>query len=143
MGDIPTDVGLMQSLQTLSISGTQIGGNIPSELYTTPIVTFKAANCRLTGPLLGDVSSANTTLQDFVVSDNELTGPVPSEAFALCEKLEALELEGNRLTGSISPDLCAARICRPTSPHCLSTVRVDCEVTCDCCEHRPDCPDLA
>lgn len=139
-GNIPTEVGLMQKLSDLAISGTQISGNIPAELYNTPMSSFEADGCQLTGPLLAVISKWNATLRHFVVSNNDLTGEVPSDSFAMCEDLEILKLEGNRLTGSITQDLCMDKDCPPTAFGCLSTISVDCVVDCDCCEPRPDCP---
>ena len=79
-GELPTELGSLTNLQSLSLWGNELTGTIPSEL--------------------GDLSN----LQSLWLRDNQLTGAIPSELGDL-SKLEYLWLHENQLTGEIPVEL--------------------------------------
>jgi len=80
-GTIPTEVGLLESMATLSITNGTLTGTIPTQL--------------------GDMSS----LRRLWLFNNELTGSVPIELKKLSD-LEILEVHHNSLKGNMPDGVC-------------------------------------
>ncbi len=79
-GSIPSELGNLANLRTLSLSNNQLSGSIPSEL--------------------GNLANLGT----LSLYGNELSGSIPPELGNL-DNLETLWLNGNQLSGSIPPEL--------------------------------------
>ncbi|CAB9508224.1 leucine rich repeat [Seminavis robusta] len=108
-GPIPTTIGNVQTLQSLSITTCGLDGPIPSEL--------------------GDLRN----MVRMWLHDNMLTGTVPLELGNLF-KLQTLALEENLLLGVMPEDICLNRV--PLG--LLQVLEADCggatpEIQCDCC----------
>ena len=97
-GAIPAELGSLDGLEVLDLSGNRLTGSIPAE-----IGNLAGLNClylddnRLTGEIpveLGNLAK----LRHLLLNDNRLTGGVPFELGDLGE-LEYLCLDNNRLTG--------------------------------------------
>ncbi|KAI2491093.1 transmembrane receptor protein serine/threonine kinase [Fragilaria crotonensis] len=81
VGDVPSQLGLLTSLQSLSLAGNNLGGtSMPSEIGR--LVDLKTLDLRST----------------------TLAGQLPSE-IGLCTKLTMLDLEGSALSGSIPTEI--------------------------------------
>ena len=79
-GEIPPELGGLDKLKVLHLSGNDLTGEIPAEL--------------------GDACE----LKELVLDFNELTGAIPPELGSLAN-LQSLRLQWNSLTGEIPPEL--------------------------------------
>lgn len=108
-GTIPTEIGLLTELASVSMTNSTLSGPIPSQM----------------GNLLG--------LRRLWLYNNELTGTVPASLDKLTD-LEVLELHGNDLGGAMPQGICFNI---GESDYELKSLTTDCknEVTCskDCC----------
>lgn len=100
-GTIPTENGLLTSLQVLDLSANMLHGSIPKELCHLRVSFLRLDDNQLTGHL-PDCFSHNTNLKWLYVADNLLQGEVPSDLGAI-PNLERLALEENQLTGHPLP----------------------------------------
>lgn len=106
LGTIPSEIGKLTELRSLSIAYAKLTGSIPSEI----------------GLL--------TNLQRLWLFENELTGSVPSE-LANLSSIKLLKFEYNNLTGSIPHKVCKHI---EHSQYAKSAVAADCAIDCECCE---------
>eukprot|EP00536_Pseudo-nitzschia_multiseries_P012458 jgi/Psemu1/208756/e_gw1.478.32.1 len=108
-GTIPTEVGLMTGLASLSMANATLTGNIPEEI----------ANL--------------SQLRRLWLFNNKLTGTIPATLNDL-NLLEVLEVHGNQLKGTMPQGICSAV---KKSDYTFKSLTSDCEkkVTCskDCC----------
>lgn len=108
-GTIPTEMGLLTELASISITNATLTGTIPSEL--------------------GDLSS----LRRLWLYSNQLTGTIPASLRRLTE-LEVLELHENNLGGEMPQGICDVI---GSSDYEFKTLTSDCKgsVSCDrsCC----------
>lgn len=125
-GTLPTQLGLMSSLQTFQGGAIQLQGSIPASLGSMSALTWlDLSQNQLKGPIpptLGQLSS----LSQLTLSDNSLTGEVPSE-LGLATNLARFQISGNdELRGTIPSEICAL--------DSLEALTVDCStMSCDCC----------
>lgn len=105
-GPIPSQIGKMSVLESLSIAGAQLTGTLPAEM--------------------GHLSS----LRRVWLSNNQLSGTIPNEL----KKLSALELfkiEMNDLTGEIPEGVCSIV---SSSEYEHKAIVADCDkLKCSCC----------
>ena len=104
VGTIPSELGNLSNLLSLSLSGNRLTGGIPKELGGLSNLTglYLHVN-QLTGeipPELGGLSN----LTGLYLHVNQLTGEIPPELGGL-SNLTRLALSGNQLTGEIPPEL--------------------------------------
>jgi hypothetical protein len=105
-GRIPTTIGLLTDLTSLSITNSTLSGAIPTEMAKL------------------------TKLRRLWLYDNNLSGRIPSE-FAALTKLEVVEVYQNNLRGVMPPAVCQAI---QSAAYEFSTLSADCgEVQCDNC----------
>jgi len=107
-GTLPTELWMLQTLESLSLSGCGLTGTIPSEF--------------------GFLNS--TAFNHLWLYDNRLSGTIPEELGNL-NNLKNLQVEANNITGDVPVELCIN-----ISPYgLLNTLEVDCneKVTCTCC----------
>jgi hypothetical protein len=105
-GRIPTSIGLLTDLASLSITTSTLSGAIPTEM------------ARL------------TELKRLWLYDNRLSGRIPLE-FSALTNLEVVELYQNNLVGVMPPMVCQAI---RTAAYEFKTLSADCgEVQCDGC----------
>ncbi|MCY4529861.1 MAG: leucine-rich repeat domain-containing protein, partial [Chloroflexi bacterium] len=104
VGTIPSELGSLSSLRTLSLWGNQLTGGIPKELGSlTNLQTLDLNENRLTGEIPKELGSL-AKLQWLNLFENRLTGEIPTELGDLSELIR-LSLSGNRLTGEIPAEL--------------------------------------
>uniref|UniRef100_A0A1D1YWF7 Putative LRR receptor-like serine/threonine-protein kinase At4g37250 n=1 Tax=Anthurium amnicola TaxID=1678845 RepID=A0A1D1YWF7_9ARAE len=113
LGSIPSDLGLIQHLRHLDLSGNSLNGSLPSTLFfpnssTSDVAASSSSELRVlslaSNEISGDLpdlpAGALTNLQVLNLSDNALIGRLPSR-LALLPNLTVLSLSGNYLSGSL------------------------------------------
>ena len=94
-GTVPSDVGALSLLATLSLGTNALSGSLPPQLATL------------------------ASLQSLTVADNQLTGALPP--LADLTQLSQLELSGERclaITHQPPPRLASERACNPPAVEC-------------------------
>ena len=103
-GEIPTELGDLANLETLSLWGNELTGEIPTGLGNLSNLTvLSLSQNQLTGRIpteLGDLAN----LETLSLGDNELTGEIPTGLGNL-SNLTVLSLSSNQLTGEIPAEL--------------------------------------
>ncbi|CAN6216208.1 unnamed protein product [Urochloa humidicola] len=101
-GTLPLDLGRVEHLQHLDLSGNSLTGTLPSTLLNASElrVLSLAGNAALSGDLPDAASACARGLTELNLSGNALTGHLPA---ALCRlpTLAVLGLAGNRLAGNL------------------------------------------
>ena len=100
VGSIPTEIALLNSLETLDMKGNRLVGTIPNEIYTSlsNLELLDLAHNDLMGSIQPDVESLDR-LVVLSLSNNHLTGLIP---LTLPSTIEYLLLLGNDFDGSIN-----------------------------------------
>ncbi|KAF8046867.1 hypothetical protein N665_3372s0001 [Sinapis alba] len=104
-GPLPTNIGMLSPhLETLTLSGNQFAGAIPSSISNlTRLNELSISNNLLTGripPVIGNLKLMSILKLD----GNRLSGPIP-DFFKSMNKLRHLALSRNRLSGKLPPSL--------------------------------------
>eukprot|EP00980_Cylindrotheca_fusiformis_P001194 scaffold328_cov130-Cylindrotheca_fusiformis.AAC.8 len=101
VGQIPTEVGLLSSLEYFFLDWNDLYGTIPSELFRLPkLETLSFENNELSGTIPSEVGLAES-LQTLNLGHNEITGTLDN---AINPSLTSLSLAYNRLDGKIPRD---------------------------------------
>ena len=102
-GVIPPELGDLDSLEELILSGNEVSGEIPPELAMLGnLGSLWLEDNRLTGTIPAELSGLN--LKGLFLSHNQLTGSIPAELSHITN-LVYLELDDNQLTGEIPQEL--------------------------------------
>ena len=109
-GSVPSEIGTMANLASLSLSDNALDGSIPSEV------------------------GALQNMEQMWIYGNFLTGDIPSEIGQMA-KLQILQVEDNELNGAVVPSAVCAMNLNTLSADCNDGVTCSC---CTCCEHP--CP---
>ncbi|PSS23812.1 LRR receptor-like serine/threonine-protein kinase precursor [Actinidia chinensis var. chinensis] len=99
-GSIPTDIGNLVSLNTLSLFYNQLTGSIPTSigrLHKLQLLDF--GGNKLSGEIPSSIGNL-TLLNTLASEENNLQGNIPS-TLGNCQGLLVLQLNGNNLSGSI------------------------------------------
>lgn len=98
---IPSEIGLLSYLQVLDVSGANLIGSIPPELFAscTQLTTLRLESNAFTGSLPTEIGLA-TNLWFLSVKNASITGTIPPEVGSL-PLLEVLDLSGTELSSSI------------------------------------------
>ena len=103
-GKIPTELGNLDNLQLLYLSGNELSGELPPELGSlSSLKWLHLHENQLSGEIpveLGNLSN----LQWLNLSANQLTGEIPKDLGSL-SNLERLRINDNRLSGGIPVEL--------------------------------------
>ena len=103
-GQIPSGLGSLTNLRTLSLWGNQLTGTIPTQLDNLAnLEVLVLSQNQLTGDIptqLGNLAN----LAVLVLSQNQLTGTIPARLGSLAN-LQWLYLSENQLTGTIPTEL--------------------------------------
>jgi Leucine-rich repeat (LRR) protein len=100
-GTIPVEVGNLENLTNLSISGNyKLEGTIPATIGKLKnLINLSFGGNRLTGGIPPELESCSNLLM-LTFSGNKLTGSIP-DAIGQLTKMEYLALNGNQFSGSI------------------------------------------
>ena len=102
-GPLPQNIGDLEYLEALWLSGNQLSGEIPFEIgRLNKLNSLRLFDNQLTGEIPSSVGHL-IQLEFLYLQDNQLTGDVPSEIKSLIH-LKRLNLEGNQLTVDIQED---------------------------------------
>ena len=103
-GDIPAEIGDLESLQDLWLFGNQLSGPIPAELGNlTNLEDLLLFDNQLSGPLPAEIGKLEN-LQTMWLYNNELSGSIPGEIGDL-ENLQSIDLSNNQLIGEIPGEI--------------------------------------
>jgi len=108
MGTIPTEIGLLTELASLSITNATLHGTIPTEI----------------GNLVA--------LRRLFLYHNDLTGSIPTQ-LGKCSELEIVELHRNNLNGGMPQSVCSVIDTAVYEQKALTsdcTRKVECADTC-------------
>jgi hypothetical protein len=100
-GTIPTQILNLQNLRTFRFSQNPgITGTIPTEIGGMfSLDSLSLHNCNLTGPIPSELGSLEH-LNELELGSNRLSGTIPYEMFQM-EKLKILELQENQFSGKL------------------------------------------
>ncbi|KAK2384615.1 putative LRR receptor serine/threonine-protein kinase [Trifolium repens] len=103
-GHLTPKIGALKYLQTLSLQGNAITGDIPKEFGNlTSLVWLDLENNRLTGEIPSSLGNLKK-LQFLALSQNNLSGTIP-ESLANISSLNEIQLDSNNLSGQIPQKL--------------------------------------
>ena len=104
MGEIPSELGNLSSLELLVLDHNQLGGSIPSQLGNLSNLTnLNLGFNKLTRTIPSELQNLSN-LEELRLVENQLSGDIPTELGSL-SNLEVLNLGDNRLTGTIPTQL--------------------------------------
>ena len=103
-GSMPTEIGLLSSLEGLFFLRNKIQGTIPSEIGQLSKLSFlKVTSNSLSGAIPEEIGNCKQ-LQDLSLSTNRLNGGIPTTLGNL-KILQKLVLSSNMLSGTIPSDI--------------------------------------
>jgi Leucine-rich repeat (LRR) protein len=103
-GTIPTENGLLSTLETLDFNDNELFGSIPTEIcQLTKLRTLALSNNDLTGTL-PDCFYLLSDLRFLYLSNNHLNGTLPQKMATLgaLDNLRSIVLDGNNFQGDVS-----------------------------------------
>lgn len=100
LGSVPSDLGLIQHLRHLDLSGNFLNGSLPASIFNaTELQVLSLSNNVITGEL-PDLVGQLTSLQFVNLSDNAFAGSLPDSLSALTN-LSVLSLRSNYFSGNV------------------------------------------
>jgi len=100
-GRIPESIGDLKNLKTLAIGDNDLIGELPLSLYSlSGLETLILVNNELSGRIIRFGFSDNISLQRLYLSDNQLEGDI-FEGFSNLSSLVELELANNNFSGDL------------------------------------------
>lgn len=122
--------GNLKSIFALWLDSNSISGRIPTTIgLLTDLASLSITNSTLSGPLPSEMGRL-TDLRRLWLYDNKLSGSIPLQ-FSTLTNLEVVELYQNNLLGVMPPAVCQAI---RTASYEYKTLSADCsEVQCDGC----------
>jgi Leucine-rich repeat (LRR) protein len=129
-GTIPSTIGTVVTLGSLSLSNNDLSGTIPTEIAKVKRMgKFKSSLTPWQSHVLLTNCVVFPSKEQLWLYNNTLTGQVPSELGNL-ESMKTLYLDGSRLTGEVPSEVCELK-----SSGSLDTFVTDCEqeILCGCC----------
>ncbi|KAL1809960.1 hypothetical protein DCAR_0729602 [Daucus carota subsp. sativus] len=100
LGSISADLGVIQHLQNLNLSGNSINGSIPLSLYNVSSLRALDLSNNLISGELSELVGGLTNLESLNLSDNALGGKIPINLSNL-HNITSLSLKNNYLSGNI------------------------------------------
>ncbi|XP_059627082.1 probable LRR receptor-like serine/threonine-protein kinase At3g47570 [Cornus florida] len=100
-GKIPTEIGMLQKLNTFDLSANNFSGGMPSSLGNLSMLNILGLE---SNNLNGSIPSSLGKCQNLLIldlSNNNLNGTIPSEVVSLSSLSAVLDLSQNCFTGSL------------------------------------------
>ena len=106
-GELLTDIGRLSTLQRLSIHSNQMDGAIPSEVGQMREMTdLNLSVNRLSGPIPSEIGLL-VGLVRLELQSNRLEGPLP-DSLGQLEQADIIRIDNNNISGEVSLDICNA-----------------------------------
>ena len=103
-GSIPSELGLLSALETVTLSSNSLTGEVPAELGNLSEMTFlDLSQNKLSGSIPSTIAFL-TSLQEFRMTASRMTGAIPTE-IGLITSLAVLDLSINNLNGQLPSEL--------------------------------------
>ena len=138
MGQIPSEIGNLESLQTLVLSKNTLGGPLPSEMGNFRSIQSMLINDNFLSGEIPDIFDDFTELTWLQLSNNTFQGPIPSSLWNL-RQIDMLGLERNDVTGLVPNRICDKvddkHLTIDDSPWFVEKPKVECP----CCSERAEC----
>ncbi|CAL9171883.1 unnamed protein product [Musa hybrid cultivar] len=100
LGRIPPELGLVEHLRHLDLTGNALNGTLPSSIFdASELHVLSLANNEISGEL-PELDGRTSSLQLLNLSDNALVGTVPA-GLSLLPNLTAIALANNYLSGEL------------------------------------------
>lgn len=101
-GTIPSELGLLRSLEALHLSNNQLVGSIPSQLGNIPSLKeiVLANNTNLEGPIPSEIGRLSAMFMLFLAHNPGLGGTFPTELYNLT-KVKAFDITDTNITGDL------------------------------------------
>lgn len=113
-GTIPSNIGLLKSLEKFSVFDNHLNGTLPkSLLLLTEIVELQLSINSFSGTLNGSLLGKLPNLEILGLSSNAFTGPLPTEIVVEPKNSynqrisHSVDLSSNHFTGQLSESLCS------------------------------------
>ena len=115
-GTIPSEIGLLNRLNELSLQRTSIQGTLPTEFYQLSTLDYlRLGNTQLSGTISTKIALLQE-LRALHIEGTFISGTIPEEIASIGELME-LRVNGNPyLTGSIPDELCNSML-QPSRGH--------------------------
>jgi len=108
---IPSTVGRLHNLQVLGLDGNRLEGSIPSDLcHLESLFQLYLGSNELSGPIPACVNNM-TSLRGLYLQSNQLTSMIPSTLWSLTYILE-VDLSSNSLSGPLSFEIGNLKVLR-------------------------------
>ena len=104
VGSLPSEIGILTDLQSLSLRNNIISGVLPSTIVTMTQLRRLDVQMNALKGKLPDLSLLSH-LQYLVLGENDFTGTIPAESFSNLTGLQVLALERNGFTGTLPSSL--------------------------------------
>jgi hypothetical protein len=164
-GLIQIEISEMVELRSLHLGDSQMGGEIPAELYRLEnLRVLQLQNANFEGTLSEDFGLLNQTIATISLNGNDFSGDVPrsldeckylrksstfavrncvspclffflTSVFLFCFFQERLDLSDNP---RVTGSISSA-LCQLRHSRVLKVVHIDCAVACNCCGFRCSC----
>ncbi|KAJ3679122.1 hypothetical protein LUZ60_017133 [Juncus effusus] len=101
VGTLVPELGLIEHLRHLDLSGNSLNGTVPSTLFNaTELRILSLADNQISGEIPAPVPGTLTVLQQIHLSENALVGTVPA-GLTLLPNLTLISLSNNYLSGEL------------------------------------------
>ncbi|XP_026459900.1 probable LRR receptor-like serine/threonine-protein kinase At3g47570 [Papaver somniferum] len=104
-GNIPSEIGKLSRLEFFQVSGNNLSGTIPAQLFNiSSIYLFAAADNQLHGSIPSNLGNTLPNLRTLALGGNVFSGSLPS-SISNVSRLSQLDFSRNRFTGDVPPNL--------------------------------------
>ncbi|CAB9505249.1 LRR receptor-like serine threonine-protein kinase [Seminavis robusta] len=117
-GTIPTELGLMSTVEWIMLERNDFTGTVPSELgaLEKAMLIYLHEN-DLSGTIATELGLLTSTMRQIYLHTNSLTGTIPTELGQLSEIFWRLRFDSNNLTGTIPSELGACSLLHSFGVH--------------------------
>jgi hypothetical protein len=104
-GSLPTEIGMLSSLEEMHFHFNRISGSIPTEIGQLSLLnTLHLHDNLISGSIPSQLGRLSATMEWLDPNENSLSGSVPTELWHF-SRLKEFHCGTNRLSGSIPPEV--------------------------------------